>query len=107
MFWDLADESSDPIEALARRYYERWSCPRMCDRERRQGRLKEMVREWNADGIVGERIVFCQLWGSEKVMTNLEAKESGIPTLWLEREYLLGGTGQMKTRVQAFLESLD
>ena len=107
MFWDLADESADPIEALARRYYERWSCPRMCDRERRQGRLKEMVREWNADGIVGERIVFCQLWGSEKVMTNLEAKESGIPTLWLEREYLLGGTGQMKTRVQAFLESLD
>ncbi len=107
MFWDLADESSDPIEALARRYYERWSCPRMCDRERRQGRLKEMVREWRADGIVGERIVFCQLWGSEKVMTNLDAKESGIPTLWLEREYLLGGTGQMKTRVQAFLESME
>lgn len=107
MFWDFVDESSDPMEALAKRYHERWSCPRMCDRERRQEKIKEMVRDWNADGIVGERIVFCQLWGSEKVMTNLEAQETGTPTLWLEREYLLGGTGQIKTRVQAFLESME
>ena len=107
MFWDFVDESTDPMEALAKRYHERWSCPRMCDRERRQDKIKEMVRDWNADGIVGERIVFCQLWGSEKVMTNLEAQDSGTPTLWLEREYLLGGTGQIKTRVQAFLESME
>jgi len=79
----------------------------MVDRERRQARIREIVRDWNVDGIVGERIVFCQLWGSEKVMTNMETRESGIPTLWLEREYLLGGTGQMKTRVQAFLESME
>jgi benzoyl-CoA reductase/2-hydroxyglutaryl-CoA dehydratase subunit BcrC/BadD/HgdB len=107
MFWDYVDESSDPMDALAKRYHERWSCPRMCDRERRQDKIKEMVRDWNADGIVGERIVFCQLWGSEKVMTNLEAQDTGTPTLWLEREYLLGGTGQIKTRVQAFLESME
>ena len=37
----------------------------------------------------------------------MEAKENGIPTLWLEREYVRGGLGQMKTRVQAFLESLE
>ncbi len=107
MFWDYVDESGDPMEALAKRYHERWSCPRMCDRVRRQDKIKEMVRDWNADGIVGERIVFCQLWGSEKVMTNLEAQDTGTPTLWLEREYLLGGTGQIKTRVQAFLESME
>ena len=107
MFWDLVDEESEPMEALARRYHERWSCPRMVDRKRRQGRIKEIVRDWNVDGIVGEQIVFCQLWGSEKVMTELEARETGIPILWLEREYLLGGTGQMKTRVQAFLESME
>ena len=107
MFWDLVDESLDPMEALAKRYYDRWSCPRMVDRERRQEKIKEFVRDWKVDGIVGERIVFCQLWGSEKVMTNLEAQENGIPTLWLEREYLLGGVGQMKTRVQAFLESME
>jgi len=107
MFWDLVDEDGDPLEAIARRYHQRWSCPRMVDRARRQERIREVVRDWKADGIVGERIVFCQLWGSEKVMTEMEAREAGLPTLWLEREYLLGGTGQMKTRVQAFLESMD
>jgi len=79
----------------------------MVDRPRRQERIKEIVRDWKVDGIVGERIIMCQLWGGEKVMTNMEAKETGIPSLWLEREYLLGGTGQMKTRVQAFLESME
>lgn len=107
MFWDSVDESLEPMEALARRYTLRWSCPRVMDRERRQERIKEMVRDWNVDGIVGERIVFCQLWGAERVMTNMEAAENGIPTLWLEREYVLGGTGQMKTRLQAFLESME
>jgi len=107
MFWDLTDEGGDPMDAVARRTHQRWSCPRMVDRARRQERVREMVRDWNADGIVGERIVFCQLWGSEKVMTDLEARERGTPTLWLEREYRLGGTGQMKTRVQAFLESME
>ena len=107
MFWDLVDESLAPMEALAKRYYERWSCPRMIDWKRRQERIREVMKEWNADGIVGERIIMCQLWGAERVVTELEAKETGIPTLWLEREYLLGGTGQMKTRVQAFLESME
>ena len=107
MFWDLVDESLEPMEALARRYYERWSCPRVMDPDGRQERIREIVREWRVDGIVGERIVFCQLWGAERVITDIEARENGIPTLWLEREYVRGGLGQMKTRVQAFLESLE
>jgi len=107
MFWDLVDEGGDPMDALARRYHERWSCPRMVDRARRQARIREIMRDWNVDGIVGERIVFCQLWGAEKVMTEMETRETGVPSLWLEREYLLGGTGQLKTRVLAFLESME
>jgi benzoyl-CoA reductase subunit C len=107
MFWDLVNESLDPMEALAKRYYSRWSCPRMMDPHRRQDRIKEIVRDWNIDGIVGERLIFCQVFGTERAITNLETKKSGFPTLWLEREYLLGGIGQMKTRVQAFLESMD
>lgn len=107
LFWDLVDESLEPMEAIAVRYHERWSCPRMVDQDRRKQRIQEIVRDWKADGIIGERIIMCQLWGGERLMTNLDAKESGIPTLWVEREYLPGGTGQLKTRVQAFLESME
>jgi len=33
-------------------------------------------------------------------------REEGFPVLRLEREYTLGGVGQMKTRIQAFLEAM-
>jgi benzoyl-CoA reductase/2-hydroxyglutaryl-CoA dehydratase subunit BcrC/BadD/HgdB len=33
--------------------------------------------------------------------------ELGIPVLKLEREHALAGSGQLRTRMQAFLESLD
>ncbi len=107
MFWDLVDETGDPLDAIAKRYYERWPCPRVMDVKGRQERIRQILRDWKADAIVGERLVMCQLWGAERVLTDLDARETGVPTLWLEREYLLGGVGQMKTRVQAFLESLE
>lgn len=106
MFWDLVDETGDPLEAIAKRYYFRWPCPRVMDPKGKQERIHHILRDWKVDAIVGQRLVMCQLWGGERVLTDLEAPETGVPTLWLEREYLLGGVGQMKTRVQAFLESL-
>jgi benzoyl-CoA reductase/2-hydroxyglutaryl-CoA dehydratase subunit BcrC/BadD/HgdB len=33
-------------------------------------------------------------------------RKEGIPVLKLEREYRLGSEGQLRTRVQAFIESM-
>ena len=33
-------------------------------------------------------------------------KEDGTPCLFIDREYILSGMGQIRTRVQAFLETL-
>lgn len=106
MFWDLVEKNKDPLTALARRYYRRWPCPRVADPKGRQQRIHQMVSQWRVDGLIGERLVFCQPWGAERVTTTLESRQSGLPCLWLDREYLPGGFGQMKTRIQAFLESL-
>ncbi|MEW6440903.1 MAG: 2-hydroxyacyl-CoA dehydratase family protein [bacterium] len=107
MFWDLVDESLEPMAALARRYYTRWPCPRVTDRKGRQKRVREVIRDWKVDGLIGERLMFCQPWGAERVATEMESRETGIPNLWLDREYVLGGVGQIRTRVQAFLESME
>ena len=40
-------------------------------------------------------------------MTDLDLKEDGIPFMPLDREYILSGEGQLRTRIQAFLETLE
>ncbi len=107
MFWDMVDESLEPMDALAKRYHYRWSCPRMTDPLGRLKKIKEITDEWHVDGMIGARLIFCQLGGVDRTLCNLDNQETGFPALWLEREQLLGGVGQMKTRVQAFVESLE
>jgi benzoyl-CoA reductase subunit C len=107
MFWDLVDGTKEPMEALAHRYLYRWACPRMTNPKARQDQVARIAKEWNVDGIVGERMMFCQLWGAERMISNLNKKEIGFPILWLDREYLFGGAAQMRTRIQAFMESME
>jgi len=108
MWVDVDEQADDPIEALARYYIqERPTCPRMNgDRPRRLEFLKEMVEQFQVDGIIGERMLFCDFWCAEHFMNNADLKESGIPFLQIDREYVSSGVGQLRTRVQAFLETM-
>jgi len=59
------------------------------------------------DGLVGERLVFCDFWTAEHYLLGKEIKAQ-TPYLMLDREYLWGGAvGQLRTRAQAFLETLE
>jgi len=105
-----ADESIDPLEAIARRMLEHTPCPRMVNdyRARFEG-LRYAVERWKVDGVICQRLKFCDLWAGETEMLRRSFKdELGVPLLVLERDYLTeGGVGQLRTRVQAFLESLS
>lgn len=105
---DVDEEAKDPITALARHYVvDRPSCPRMFgDQPRRASYVKDMVREFNVDGIIGERMNFCDQWLCEFYMLDSDLKEVDVPMLNLEREYIFSGAGQLTTRVQAFLEAI-
>jgi bcr-type benzoyl-CoA reductase subunit C len=107
--WKQVDGSiDDPLEALARYYVaDRPSCPRMYgEQERRSGLVRELYREFDCDGIIGERLMFCDQWLVEHYMLDHDLKEESIPFLKLERDYVTSGTGQLRTRVQAFLEKM-
>ncbi|MBA7538400.1 hypothetical protein ES705_30675 [subsurface metagenome] len=69
--------------------------------------MMDMIKDFNVDGVIFERIKFCALWWAEIFMLRNRLKEEGIPFLDLEREYVLSGTGAMKTRVQTFIEILE
>ena len=109
MLWKDVDEGADdPITALARFYVaERPSCPRVFgEYEQRADFVRGMIRDFHVDGVILERLAFCDLWGFEQFTIQNDCKDWDIPLLMLDREYTLSGIGQLKTRVQAFLETI-
>jgi len=111
LMWVQVDESeANPVRALARFYVQtRPACPRMYGNQpERIAFTRKMAEEFNVDGIIGERLQFCDNWLVEHYMTKYDLREHGdIPFLQLDREYILSGKGQIKTRVQAFLETME
>ncbi|MFH1539170.1 MAG: 2-hydroxyacyl-CoA dehydratase family protein, partial [bacterium] len=102
-------DTTDPLAAVARAYFFRPSCARMIgDFPNRWTTLTQLVDTARADGVVFERLIFCDPWGGEihNIMLRLK-KEAAFPLLSLEREYGIVPTGQVKTRVQAFVEKLE
>ena len=107
--WSDVSEEGDPLTALARYHVmERPSCPRIfgCFPKMVEF-LNAMIRDFKVDGVISERMQFCDLWGMANYQLTKEFAETKVPLLVMEREYLLGGIGQLRTRVQAFLETIE
>jgi benzoyl-CoA reductase/2-hydroxyglutaryl-CoA dehydratase subunit BcrC/BadD/HgdB len=101
------ENGSDALATLAEHSFRKTLCPRMMENfPLRLEAIVDAVREYRVDGVVLEVIKFCDLWGVDSVPLVGALREQGIPVLKLEREYRLTGEGQLRTRVQAFLESM-
>jgi benzoyl-CoA reductase/2-hydroxyglutaryl-CoA dehydratase subunit BcrC/BadD/HgdB len=105
----LIDESGgDPLGAIVERYASRDPCPAVINSfDASFDILKEIISEWKIDGIICARLKFCDHWGGRRKMLADRLRDDGIPLLDLEREYSTSGSGQIGTRVQAFLEMLS
>lgn len=107
-FWNPVEDQEDPLLALATSYLHRPSCANMTDQVAGRFRfIERMVHDFAVDGVIFQRIRNCDLWGGQLFYITEKMKEAKIPLLSLEREYRLDATGQLRTRVQAFLESME
>ncbi|MFW5741019.1 MAG: 2-hydroxyacyl-CoA dehydratase subunit D [Myxococcota bacterium] len=99
----------DPLEAIARAYFFRHSCARMMgDFPARFEAIVRLVRDTRADGVIFQRLVFCDPWGADlHNILNRSREARGFPVLSLSREYGIVPTGQLRTRVQAFVERIE
>ena len=105
-FWGEVAEDRDPLTALAERYLTRLPCPRMEPAQRRLDLVCDLVRRQRAQGVIYAEMQFCDLHGGTFPEVREALAAAGIPTLKVERDYVLSGVGQLKTRVQAFLERI-
>jgi benzoyl-CoA reductase/2-hydroxyglutaryl-CoA dehydratase subunit BcrC/BadD/HgdB len=100
--------AKDPLDALCQRYFFQTSCARMIGNfPERFDAMMETIEKRKIDGVVFQRLKFCDPWGAEAHKLRLRCKANGIPLLILEREYGLVHAGQVRTRVQAFLEMIQ
>ena len=104
---DPIDTGTDPFTALARQVLNGTRCPRMMDEfKSRKDYILKTAKEYSADGVIIQSIKFCDTWGVESSAMVTALREEGIPVLRLEREYRQSGEGQLRTRIQAFIESM-
>ncbi len=107
-FWEPVEIKGDLLDSLTRSYLKRPSCPRMSDEvTERTNFVTEMAEKFRVDGVIFQRIRYCDLWGGQALSLEKRLRELDIPVLSIEREYMLGGVGQLKTRVQAFIERIE
>jgi benzoyl-CoA reductase/2-hydroxyglutaryl-CoA dehydratase subunit BcrC/BadD/HgdB len=104
-----ADE--DALTQVVRFNLKSTQCPRQCARHRVQNRYDtavQLVNDYHADGAIYEQMKFCTYWSYERAMAGyIMPREYGVHVLSIDRPYMVGQSGQLRTRVQAFIESLE
>jgi len=106
-FDELIPQFGDPLESLCRFYFFKTGCSRMVGGfPQRYEYIERLRRDCRADGIIFQRMKFCDPWGVEGHNLIHRFKHKSRPILVLEREYGASAAGQVRTRVQAYLEAL-
>lgn len=105
-FWEDVDTQLPTFRALAKRYLENFPCARMDPVDQRFDKVLAMIKESNVQGVINQIIRFCVPYGHDAPFFKRILEAEGIPVLDLDVEYGVGKTGQIKTRVQAFIEMI-
>ena len=104
-------EGESAFDAICRHYLYWNQCARFMDGEKidqRHNETKRLCDEFKADGIIYESMKFCEFWSYDKILANhIFTEEFNVPCCTIEKEYALGSVGQLRTRFQAFIESLE
>ncbi|MCQ2488399.1 MAG: 2-hydroxyacyl-CoA dehydratase family protein [Clostridia bacterium] len=105
------NDEEDALTQICRQYMMSSECARwMSDNKVLQRRETSdmLAKKYNADGIIYEQMKFCDYWGFERALvSHIMADEYNWPVLSIDRPYNARSSGQLRTRFQAFVESLE
>lgn len=104
-------DTEDVLTGICRHYMMESMCPRQMNMEKvllRKEYINQIAKDYNADGIIIEQVKFCDPWAYERMTSTYTLRENyHYPVLSIDRPYAVGTSGQMRTRVQAFVESIE
>ena len=107
----VVKEGQEPLDAIARHYLDTSNCPRFMPQDTmraRKQRIADLARDYHADGVIVAYDKFCEYWSYERVIdTIVLPRDFGLPVCSIEKEYINSASGQLRTRFQAFVESIE
>ena len=99
------DRSRDPYVRIAEKYIE-VPCAVVSPNYRRMDQVRETIKEWHADGYVSITLHSCNPFAIETENIRRVCEEMDIPLLHIETDFYPGDAGQIRTRIEAFLEMI-
>ncbi|MBN1380967.1 MAG: 2-hydroxyacyl-CoA dehydratase [Deltaproteobacteria bacterium] len=114
IFWDDVPETDDPLDGIVSRYLH-INCPRSYipaagnreeDLQNRFGHIGDFVKQWRADGVILYIIRYCDTCELDGPDLREHLNAMGIPVIMIEDDYSISTIGQLRTRIQAFLEMI-
>lgn len=101
---ELVSEEGDPMTALSVKYLNT-GCACMSPNDNRLKLIEKIVQEYQVDGVVDVVLQACHTFSVEtKRVSDLVKNKLGKPYITIETDYSKSDTGQLKTRLEAFLE---
>ena len=101
----LVDEDKEPIDAIAERYLN-IPCSIMTPNDDRMNRIKEYIKDYSVDGVVDVTLTACHTYAIETEIVRRAVESCGKSYLAVETNYSNSDAGQLKTRLEAFVEML-
>lgn len=98
-------QQEDIVAAIAKRYLN-IGCAVMSPNPRRLELLRQLVDEFQVQGIVDIVLQACHPYNVERCQVKELAKELNVPYMSMETDYSQSDSGQLTTRLSAFIEML-
>ncbi len=106
---NLTDDSGQTVEqmmtAITDRYFQ-VDCAIFTPNPQRLAHIRQMAAAYKADGVIHYGLQFCQPYLMESFPVEKALEEQDIPCLRIETDYSMEDAGQLKTRIEAFIEQL-
>ena len=106
---NLTDDKGETVEEMlddiVERYYQ-VDCAIFTPNPDRLEHIEEMAETYKANGVIHYGLQFCQPYLMESIPVEKALEDKNIPCLRLETDYSMEDIGQLKTRVEAFIEQL-
>lgn len=104
-------EGEDILRQICLHYMQTSECARYMSQEKisqRRETIDRLARDFHAEGIIFEQMKYCDFWAFERPLaSHILEDEYGWPVLSIDRSYNVRGSGQLRTRFQAFVEALE